>query len=99
VYLDEQGNPKTQDDIQPISNYAIPLDTFMGMNKNESVLDKMQEKESEMMEELKNQLVYPGTDNPGMPPEIANKTVAQLKAMGATEIGSLDLNNQVGRAY
>lgn len=64
----------------------------MGMKPNESILEKMQGNEA-YMQALKEELpVGPDGVTPITLPEVANMTVKQLKAMGAVEVGSLDLS-------
>ena len=38
------------------------------------------------------------TGGPAMPPELMNKTIAQLKAMGATEVSSFHTNAQISKS-
>ena len=72
IYFDETGTPLSEGDLQPTITSAFRLSDLQG----QSALDLMNQK-------MDGQTSAP---LPQLPPELMGKTIAQLKALGATEV-------------
>jgi hypothetical protein len=84
-YYDMQGNLVSKDQLRPTLSSAINMDPFGG----QSALDVMNESE-EADRLLMGQMPTIDGSNPNFPPELVGKTIEQIKAMGAEEIGHID---------
>lgn len=84
MYLDEKGNPVDEGSLIPKATLAFDISSF---KSGASALDEMNKKEEEYGEL---QAMLPkGLEGPQMPPELVGKTIKELKAMGAEEIGHI----------
>jgi len=85
MYLDAEGNPVGESSLIPGQTMAFDISRF---RRGGSALDVMNEAEAENAA-LKATLPE-GLEGPAMPQELLGKTIAELKAMGAEEIATVD---------
>lgn len=91
--MDAEGNPVGESALIPGQTMAFDISRF---RRGGSALDVMNEAEAENAA-LKATLPE-GLEGPAMPQELLGKTIAELKAMGAEEIATVDTrsNNHGG---